>query len=177
MPDLLTHVLIVYSGLTVLSWYSDRVAPAFIPVAMIGAIIPDLNRISVIIDPELIESLLGTHFTFLVIHRLGGTLALVGVGALLFAGEHRRTAFGYLFVGALTQYPLDALIQRANGLTPPYLYPFSWWQAPAGNLYLSSDLWMAIPAIVLALAIWYFDRRVRNKQAIPFVQFPSVIRW
>ncbi len=159
MPDLLTHVLLVYAILTPLTWFAHRVDPRYVAVAIVGAVLPDLAKIGLILNPGVIESLLGVPFSWLPIHRLGGVILIVGMFALLFESGDRPRIAAFALFGALTQFPLDGLIRRANDLSPPYLYPVTWWQPPAGNLYLSSDLWPVIPAIAIAVAVWRLDRR------------------
>jgi|APHM01.1.fsa_nt_gi hypothetical protein len=158
MPDLLTHVLLVYVILTPLAFSANAVKKRYVPVAMVGAILPDLSKIRLVIDGRITE-LTGVPFSWVPVHRLGGTLVLVGIAALAFKNSERRAAVAYLLFGAMTQYPLDGLIKRANGLSPEYLYPFSWWQPPAGNLFLSSDPWPVVPAIIFSALTWYIYER------------------
>lgn len=159
MADLLTHVLVVFAGLTILSWRFDVISDRYIPVAMVGAILPDLNRVmKYFIEASDVSELLGMPFSWIPIHRLGGTIVLVLFGALLFRSGERRRTFVFLLVGALSHYPLDAGVRRADGLTPPYFYPLTWWQAPSPNLYLSSDLSLVIPSILFTGMILYIDK-------------------
>lgn len=163
MPDLLTHVLLVYAILTPLTWSDQGIAPRHVGVAVIGAVIPDLAKIGLVLNPGVIESLLGVPFSWLPIHRLGGAILMVGMFALLFESSERPRVAAFALFGALTQFPLDGLIRRANDLSPPYLYPVTWWQPPAGNFYLSSDLWPVIPALALAIVVWRLDLRRTDK--------------
>lgn len=159
MPDLLTHVLLVYAVTTVLCWRFDWLETRFIPVAMAGTVIPDLVKVELIVPAFVIESVLGIPFSWRPIHRVGGAVVLVGLFALLFDRADRRRVLVVAMFGALSQFPLDGLIRRANDLSPPYLYPITWWQPPAGNLYLSSDLWPVLPALVLAGLVWWLNDR------------------
>lgn len=159
MPDLLTHVLLVYALGTAVTWVRSEIDPRYVAVGMVGAVIPDLAKIELVVSARTVEALVGIPFAWQPIHRLGGVAILVGMGTLLFAPAHRRGAATSAFLGALTQFPLDSLIRRANDLSPPYLYPLTWWRPPAGNLYLSSDLWPLLPAALLAAVVWYHDRR------------------
>ncbi|MDY6818152.1 MAG: metal-dependent hydrolase [Halobacteriales archaeon] len=158
MPDLLTHVLLVYSLTTVVTDIVDRLPDRFVPVAMVGAILPDLSKFHLLVAPAQLTAVFGIPFSWLPFHRLGGTIVMAALASLTFDRSERRLAFGFLLGGALTQYPLDGMIERANGLSPPYFYPFTWWQPPAGGLYLSSDLWPILPAAVLASGVWLWQR-------------------
>lgn len=157
MTDLLTHVLFVYVVLTVVSWRIEGIE-RYISVGMVGAVIPDIVKIHLFIGPKTVQSALGVPFSWAPIHRLGGTVLLAGIAALFFARRVRVRAFGFLLAGATTGFVLDAGLKRANRVTPPYFYPLSWWQPPSGDLYLSSDAWPAMVAILVAAVIWTMDR-------------------
>lgn len=163
MPDLLTHVLVVYAFLTPLTWYSTRVQPRYVGVAVMGTLIPDLAKIGLVLTPGSIETLLGLPFSWLPLHRLGGVILVVGMVAVLSERAERRPIATYAFLGAITQFPLDGLIRRANDVSPPYLYPVTWWRPPAGNVYLSSDIWPVIPALGIAVLVWWTDRNLVDK--------------
>lgn len=157
MPELLTHVLLVYAALTALSWRLDAIEPPWIALAMVGTVIPDLAKIRFLLDSRIIEAWLGLSFSWMPIHRLGGAALLAAFGALLIKRHDRWRALGFLVVGTLIHLPLDALIQRANALSPPYLWPLTWWHPPAGMLYLSQDIWPGLIALLLAGSIWLLD--------------------
>lgn len=160
MTDLLTHVLAVYVLGSLLSWRIG-IPERYVPVAMVGAVLPDLSKVHLVVSAERVTALLGMPFSWLPIHRLGGTALLVVGAALWFERDERRPALGALAAGAGSHYALDLLLKRADGAAPAYLYPLSWWRPPAGDLLLSSDLWPAIPAVVLAAAARYAGRRGR----------------
>lgn len=157
MADLLTHVLFVYIILTVSSWYVDMLR-SYVSVAMIGAVIPDLAKIRLVLGSDAIEAALNVPFSWFPVHRAGGILAVAGLGSLFFIRTHRLRGFVGLCFGASTGLLLDTLVIRANGVVPPYLYPFSWWQPPSLDLYLSSDVWPALVVIPLAVGVWWVDR-------------------
>lgn len=158
MPELLTHVLVVYAALTALSWRLDPIEAPWVALAMVGTILPDLAKLRFLLDARLLEAWLGLPFAWIAIHRLGGAVLLAAVGALLVQHRDRWPAFAFLLAGILIHLPLDALIQRANGLSPPYLWPLTWWHPPAGMVYLSQDIWPAMIALLVAGGIWYLDR-------------------
>lgn len=157
MPELLTHVLLVYAGLTALSWRHESIEPPWIAVALVGTVIPDLAKIRFLIDPRLLETWLGLPFSWMPVHRLGGAVLLAALGALFFRRRDCWPAFAFLLAGICIHLPLDALIHRANGLTPPYLWPLMWWHPPAGMLYISQDIWPSLVAFLAAGSIWYLD--------------------
>lgn len=156
MTDLVTHVLFAYVELTVLAWRFNWIRRRMVPIGMAGAVLPDLSKIHVVVSSNSVERLIGIPFSWHPFHRVGGLVAVAGCLAVFFERSERWPSFGFLVAGGLSHLFLDVLIKRANGLAPPYLYPVSWWRPPAGNLYLSSDLWPAGVAVasVLALQIW-----------------------
>jgi hypothetical protein len=152
VTDLLTHVLVAYVAVALLA-AAGRVDDRYVPVAMGGAVIPDLAKAQWVVGGGTVEGVLGTPFSWLPFHRLGGAVAVAGIVALLFARERARV-FAVLAAGAGSHFVLDALIERANGLSPPYLYPVTWSRPPSGGLYLSSDYWPVVVAVVAAVAVW-----------------------
>lgn len=159
MPDLLTHVLVGYSLGTVLTWYTDRLSDHHVPVLMLGSILPDLSKIRLLLPGGSISSLVGVPYSWLALHRVGAVLVLAGIASLLLRREERRVGLYLLSLGGCLHLLMDSGIKRANGLAPPYLYPFTWWQPPAGGLYVSSDLWPVAVAGAITIAVW-----VRNRQ-------------
>lgn len=162
MPDLLTHVLAVYVVATGLTWTVRSVPRTLVPVSVVGAVLPDVVKIHLLVPNATVEAVLGVPFAWAPIHRLGGVLVLAGLCTLALERSYRRGAFVALVGGASTHLFLDSLIRRANGLTPPYLYPFSWWHPPSGDLYLSSEPWPATLALIVAAAVFFHDRRRRS---------------
>lgn len=157
MTDLLTHVLAAFVLATVASWWIDF-DRQYVPVAMVGAVVPDLVKIRMLLGAGTIEAVLGIPFSWSPIHRFGGALVLCGVAVTFFRPGTRTRAAGFLLAGAGSHFVLDAGITRANGVIPPYFYPFSWYQPPAGGFYLSSDPWPTVIALVLAGTVWLVDR-------------------
>lgn len=159
MTDLLSHVLAVYAVLTVVSWWRDGLEERHVAVAVVGVVLPDFSKVFLLVSESTISSLLGLPFSWHPLHRLGGVVVLAAAFSLLFERSRRLQVAGYALLGGLAHFPLDALLIRADGHSPPYFYPLSWWQPPAGDLFLSSDLWPVIPIGLLAAAVWLVDRR------------------
>lgn len=159
MPDLLTHVLLAYAGASALHLATDRVPARVVPVAMVGAAFPDVTKLYLLVPPERVGAWLGVPLSYWGWHTLGGVLVATVGGAMLFPAADRRRVALALFGGGVTHLVLDSLIVRADGLAPQYLYPFTWWEPPAGMLYLSSDVWPSL--VALALAATAFAARYR----------------
>ena len=158
MVDLLAHVLVGYAVAALLA-NRGVVARRFVPLAMVGAVLPDLSKTGMVLSERWVEGVLGVPFSWLAFHRLGGVLLVAGVVVLSLGRGDRRAAYGALVGSAVGHLALDALITRAGGYAPPYLYPFTWWQPPAGGLYVSSDLWPTALAVGLAAFAWVVTHR------------------
>ncbi|MDJ1430841.1 metal-dependent hydrolase [Halostagnicola sp. A-GB9-2] len=157
MAELLSHVLFAYALFTVASWRLEWLSKRWVPVAVVGAILPDLNRIGLLLGEPTIEAALGVPFSFDAIHTFGGVLVLSGIGAIAF-DRRRLLAYGILVAGALSHLLVDALKLYADGSAAAWLYPVTWYRHPSPNLYVSSDSGVLAVAGVLALSVWLIDR-------------------
>ncbi len=158
MAELLSHVLIAYVCFTIASWRLEWLTKRWIAVGIIGSLLPDLNRLSIVVSETAIEATLGVPFDLDGLHTLGGVLILAGIGALCFADEHRR-AFGVLLAGAVSHLLVDAAKMYADGDAATWLYPFTWYRHPSPNLYVSSDPAVLVVSLSAAAVVWLLDRR------------------
>lgn len=156
MADLLTHVLVPFILLTPLGWRFDWLESRWTAVAMGGAAIPDLVKLSVLLDARTIEALLGVPFSYRAVSSAGGLLLIAAAIALLFA-EARRRVFGFLVVGGSSALVLDGLRAFADGYANPWLYPFSYARIPTPSLYVTSDVGVTLLAVGLGLAVFILD--------------------
>lgn len=162
MAELLSHVLVAYALATVASWRWKRLTGPWIAVAMIGALLPDLNRVGLLVTDAAIEATLGTTFGIDAIHTLGGVIALASVGAMVVADHHRRV-FALLLAGALSHLLVDGLKVYADGDAGVWFYPFAWYRHPTPNLYVSSDPAVLIAAVLVAIGVTVLDRRLEHE--------------
>ena len=168
MADWITHVCVGYALFTVASWRLDWLNARWIVVGIVGSVLPDLNRIRLVVDGEWIEAALGVPFEWGGLHTLGGTLLMAAVGALLFEHEqdgrlidiHQRRAFGLLLAGALSHIAIDLPQPYADGrlLTNIYFFPVTSWRGPTPGWYVSADRWVAVLALAVAGAVFLADR-------------------
>jgi len=159
MAELLSHVLIAYVVLTCASWRLDWLSQRWVAVGMIGAILPDLSRIGLFVTDETIETTLGVPFGIGALQTLGGVLLLAAIGSLVVA-DHRRRAFGLLFVGGFLHLLTDGLKSWADGYAGAWLYPLSWYRPRTPGLYVSSDLWVLVGVGTIALVVTLLDRGI-----------------
>ncbi|WP_435335116.1 hypothetical protein [Haloarchaeobius sp. TZWWS8] len=158
MSDLLTHVLAAYVLATVASWRFSAIAARHVPLAMVGAVVPDAAKAYMLTgDPRF--AVAGVELSWYALQTVGAAACFVLAGSLLFPREDRRVVLGVLSGAVGLHVCLDYLVIRAGGLAPPYLYPLTWVQLPSADVYLSSSLWPSLVAVPLACVVWLLDRR------------------
>ena len=162
MADLFSHLLIVWSVLTIASWHYEWLTPRWVAVGVIGAIFPDLSRVAMIVPDSRIETLLGMPFSWDVLHTLGGALLLAAMGAQLFARERGR-AFVLLSGGAVLHLLTDAVKIYSDGYAAMWLYPVTNYRHPSMDLYVSSDPTVLVVSVLFAGIVFVADRRLVDR--------------
>jgi len=168
MADLLSHVLIAYVLLTVTSWWVESLTPRWVVIGMGGAIIPDLSKVRLLVDPETIERALGVPFTYGHVDTLGGVLVAAGVVTLLFERRHWRRVYGLLVAGGLAHLVVDGLRVWADGRASQWLFPaLPGWRPPTPGLYVTSNPMVPVVVLGVAAAVFAVDwrRRTRDESA------------
>ncbi len=166
MADLYTHILAGYIIGTILSWWFEWIEYPFVTVVMVGAALPDLNRLEWVIPAETVTRVVGVPFAWWPIHRLGGTVLMACLFALLVPQRHRRAVFGLLLLGASSHYVLDVFLHSWTGYSTAYLWPISEYRFPVGHYYRSTERWPAVLATVVAGCIWALDRYISRSQTV-----------
>lgn len=161
MPDLLTHALVMYSVVTVASWRYEWLTPSFVTVAMMGAMIPDMTKIRLLVPSHRVQSVLGIPFDWLALHSLGGSVVAVLIGTVLVPRDHRTRVLSLLALGAASHLLLDALLVNPSGHSYAVLWPLSQYRPLTPGLYLSTDRWPAIVSGAVAAVVWGRTRRLR----------------
>ena len=162
MPDLLTHVFVMYGVVTVASWRYDWLAPPYVTVAMMGAMIPDMTKIKLLLPSHRVESALGLPFDWFALHTLGGSLVAVLIGTVLVPRSHRGRVLSLLALGAASHLLLDALLVNPSGHSYAVLWPLTQYRPPTPGLYLSTDRWSAAVTGAVAGLVWLRTRRLRS---------------
>lgn len=156
MAELLSHLLLAYTLGTVVRWRVDWVTKHWVAVGMIGALLPDLSRISLFITDATIEAILGVPFNSGALHTLGGVSILAAIGAMT-VSRKQPAVFTVLLVGGISHLLTDGLKQWADGAAGAWLYPVSWYRHPTPELYVSSDYRVLVVVGVVALAVALVD--------------------
>ncbi len=162
MADLLTHVLVAYTLGIVLSWKYRWIKSHHVTMMMVGAAIPDLVRIRLLIPSHAIEDLLGIPFSWDPIHTLGGSILIVLILTMLFKedanSEGSKRLFLVLFAGMVSHLFLDALLITASGHTYAIFWPLTDYRPVISGVYLSTDVLPAVISFIAAASVRLIDR-------------------
>ncbi|WP_138005238.1 metal-dependent hydrolase [Halalkalirubrum salinum] len=159
MVDLLTHALVGYSLGTLLSLRYEWVTPQYVTVCMMGAMIPDMTKIQLVVPSEVVAAGLSVPFEWSGIHTLGGAAISIAIGVILTDAAYRRRVVALLAIGAGSHLVLDALLFKPSGYMAPLWWPLTAQRFAIDGLYLSSDRWPAAVAAVIAAGCWAIVRR------------------
>ena len=124
---------------------------------MVGSILPDLNRVTLVVTNRTLEAFLGVPFDIDALSTLGGTVLLAGIGSMVVTNQHRRT-FAALLAGALSHHFIDGVKAYADGAAGTWLYPIIWARHPTPSLYVSSDPAVLTVAISVTVTVLVIDR-------------------
>ncbi len=166
MADLLTHVFVAFSVGILLSWKYKWINRDYITVIMLGAVLPDLTRIGLILEPAFIENVFHTPFSWSPLHTLGGVFIIILILTLSVNKEHSKPIFLLLALGAFTHLFLDALLLSTTGYSYSIFFPITLYNPPTPGLYLSTDIWPSIVSGIAALFIWQADRTTHIKEKL-----------
>jgi membrane-bound metal-dependent hydrolase YbcI (DUF457 family) len=154
MPDLLAHAFLAYALLRALSWRYDWLRTPYVTAGMAGAFIPDIVKIQLLLPSPIVEATLGIPFSWSPIHRLGGTVICVLIGAVLVDETRRRKTLLVLSLGAASHLLADAFLTKASGRSFAILWPLTRWQPPTPRLYLNTQPEPTIVTGVVAALVW-----------------------
>lgn len=166
MPDLLAHVLFAYAAVTVAGRWIDWITQPLVTLGMVGAMIPDLSKIYLVIDDDPIEAIIGRPIEWLALHTGGGIIISITIGVVLVTTQHQRQATIALTSGALSHVILDLFLRTASGVAPYAIFwPITPYRPPTPGIYLSTQSWPTVIAAVLAAIVWVLDRRSGVKKS------------
>lgn len=157
MPDLLTHVLVGYCLGTLTAARLGQFQGTT-TVVMLGALLPDLTKIRLVLTDARMEAILGIPFSWQALHTLGGVLVMAAVGGLLVEDTYRQRVFALLLLGAFSHLVLDSLLIKPSGYAAPLWWPFLTAALPTPGLYLSFDRWPTLLAGPIAFVVFLWRR-------------------
>lgn len=161
MADLLTHVLVAFSVFTVTCWWLPHLDRRFVPIGMVGACLPALNRVELVVASDVMSAWLGHSFSWGGLHTLLGIpLLCLSVTVWFDEPTDRRRGLAALLGGAGTHLLVELPQRSADGrmFTNLYLFPVTDWRPPTPGWYVSGDLWMLGLAVGLAACVYGIDQ-------------------
>lgn len=164
MPDLLTHALVAYTVCTLLSWRYTWLTPPYVTVGMVGAFVPDLVKINLLVRAPEVSQFLSVPFVWTPLHTLGGSLVSVGIGVVLVRHAERWRVAALLGFGAATHLVADSFLRTPTGAVGAFLWPV--WTQPIRlpGLYLSTDPWPTLVALLVAGVVTVVNRSHRAEE-------------
>lgn len=150
MPDWITHIAVAWTLCTIMGFKYKQFNPANTALAMVGSVLPDLIKISI-----LTEYLGYGVWDFIApIHLPAGSLVIAAMVAIFF--KEKKTVFLFLAFGLITHYGLDLLLRNISGGI--YLfYPFYWGQWQLGWI-ATDDYHITILALAVAFLVYLVSR-------------------
>jgi membrane-bound metal-dependent hydrolase YbcI (DUF457 family) len=158
MTDLLTHVLLAYVAATALAARYDWLSPAFVTVAMAGALLPDLDHLEKVIPPDLVADVVGVPFSWGAFQTSGPVLLIIALLTLFVESSDRRPVAALLSLGAGTHLAADALLLVPDGRSQSLFWPLTQYQPPSPGVYTSHDLLPLVVMTAVAAMTWYLVR-------------------
>lgn len=159
MAEGVTHVLLAFALFTVAGWTVGWLDRRWVTVGMVGSLLPDLNRLGLLVDDYVVSQTLGIPFDWGAVHTIGGVVVLAALGAVLFDSRREQLrGFSLLVAGGCSHLAVDAVKAWADGSGGAALYPLSWWRPPTPGLYVSADRWVLGVSVVVAAATIAVDQ-------------------
>jgi hypothetical protein len=156
LPDWIVHVAVAWTVCRVFRFRYQSFDPPNTAIAMVGSVIPDLMKLSMIFEFFGMDGL-----DYLIpLHLPVGSVLLAAIISLLF--EDKKTVFLFLALGLATHFLLDLLLMQING-GMYLLFPFSW-QTMSLNLVPNDDYYLTIVAIFVALSVYIVGKWWDNKK-------------
>lgn len=164
MPDLLAHAFIAYTIFRVASWRIEWLTTPYVTVGMVGAFIPDIVKINLVLPRETVEAALGVPFSWGSLASGGGTVLSVCIGLVLLSSAERRKGGLLLAAGAGTHLLADSLLITPTGRSVQLLWPLSQYRMPTPGLYLSTQPEPMYVTGVIALCVWGIHRYWKSER-------------
>ncbi|HML06465.1 MAG TPA: metal-dependent hydrolase [Methanobacterium sp.] len=152
MPDWITHILVPWTIFTILGFKYKQFNQQNIAVILMGALIPDIFKIYLLLDQIGIQM-----ENFLTpIHLPAGSILIAGVISLFF--NEKRLIFFFLVLGISTHYILDLLMLN-GGMS--LLYPLSLIKWQIGIISVT-DYNITIISIIAAFLVFLINKNVNK---------------
>ena len=144
MPDWITHILAAWTLTTILGFRFKQFSQPNAAIVMLGALIPDIYKITLLLDSFGIY----LHDFLTPVHLPVGSILIAAVFSLFF--ESRRLIFLFLVMGIGTHYALDLLL-FGGGME--LFYPVNPLKFQIGIISVT-DFYITIVSIILAFFVY-----------------------
>jgi len=131
----------------------------YITAAMVGALLPDLAKINLVISNWWVRQWLPVPFSWSALHTTGGVILSVLIVVTLVEPPYRKRVGGLLLFGAGTHLLTDAMLRSVTGRSFPIFWPLTLYEPLTPGLYLSTEPWPTALAIAVAAVLTGIDRR------------------
>jgi hypothetical protein len=126
---------------------------------MVGAFIPHLVKIKLLLPAGLVAQLLGMSFSWGSFSTGGGILLSILIGVVLLSTSERRRGGLLLAVGALSHSGADMLsLTPAGRSNQQFLWPLVQYKTPSPGLYLSTQPEPTIVTGLVSGGVWLLHR-------------------
>ena len=115
MTDLLAHVCFAYAVSSLLSIRVDWLGAHYVTVVLVGAVIPELVKIELLVEAGVISDVLEIPFSWLPLQTLGGVAVSICIGGLIVSRREQQRLLPLLALGAATHMFLDYLLLSPSG--------------------------------------------------------------
>ena len=124
VADRFTHMLAAMSIAVIASWRYGWITPPLVVACMVGAAIPDLSRVDLILPADTITALIGLPWSWDVLHRAGGAILVAIIFVLLVREDLRLPVFAMLTVGIGSHFVIDYFMWQPTATTNLMRWPF-----------------------------------------------------
>ncbi len=155
MPDWTTHVLVAWSLGTILGFRFKQFSQKNVAIIMLGALIPDLYKITLVLNSFGINA----NSFLLPIHLPIGSLLIGAIISLFFV--EKRLIFLFLAIGIGTHYALD-LLMFSGGME--IFYPFSSLKFQIGIISVT-DFHVTILSIIIASIVFLVYKKFNKNNS------------
>lgn len=166
VADLLTHVLSAYIVAKLLSIRYPWITTPYVTAAMVGGVLPDLNRIELVLPAETVETLIGLPFSWGGLHRGGPVLVSVLIVGYLVPPRYRRGVILMAGMGAGLHLVMDLFLGSGFAWEPSFavLWPLTSWQPVVPGFYSSRDVRIGPLFVMLAVLTWAVTESIKQRR-------------
>jgi len=167
MADWLTHVLFTWALFTIITKYKPE-WKKYQPLVLIGAILPDIKNVAMLIKLPILEYLAFPFNSFLVVFLLSALTVLILTKEDMSQGDtawqHFQLPILLTFASASFHLLIDSLYWSLQGRLVPF-FPLTLTKVGI-NIFSHRSEQLLIPALILAAATLIITKRPVSRQEL-----------